>query len=125
LQTTSQAQALDFLARDLSQVLAFSWAVSTVGLVTDFFDIPNDALGKIDTYINGTGPEEQQDLISRLQAEANAQLDAFVGVENSLSRVTDAINGPDEFKPNDPESMLDDGGGFINGARTFISILQI
>lgn len=55
LQTGSQAAALDRLTRDLSILLAFEWAVSTVNKGASILniDIPLDPLAKIGAYING------------------------------------------------------------------------
>ena len=125
LQTGSQSAALDRLTQDLSTLLVFDWAVSTIGLAGDVFNIPTEPLGKIGTYINGLDGPPEGELKSRLQSEASEQLSAFKAVEARFDKARELGEALGEGpKPFDPSGDVDDTGGFINGARLFISILR-
>lgn len=119
LTTGSQAKAVDLLMSDLSNLLVFEWALSSLSSISEFaFKFPVPVLGQLGAFVNGVNVSgTAQSLgISLLKEEGGAVLARLL----DISKTGIAIgNVPKPFDPVDDGSI----GGVVNGARWFIRLL--
>ncbi|TWU37529.1 tRNA nuclease WapA precursor [Novipirellula aureliae] len=120
LATNSMSEAADRLMNELSVLLTFHWALSTIDTAGSLLNIPTGPLGKTGAYIDGINPGGAGLALKYLKLEGNATISALAETYGAAKDAYGAIGGPSRFKEQAPTS----GGGFINGARTFLAILR-
>jgi RHS repeat-associated protein len=123
LASGSRAEAADNLMQDLSVLLLFDWSISTLKTGAGLMGIPSGPLGQIGAFINGFNPSKAQEkrALDALKAEGGAIVELLAKTYTNGKAVDKASKGPQAFKPGfDGKSS----GGFINGARWFLSVLK-
>lgn len=126
LATGSQMHAANLLMRDLSVALAFEWALSTISTGASILDIPIGPLGQLGAYINGINPNSSaaNNAVKLLVAEGSATVAILAEAYRDSKRIVDAAKGPTPFDPGVEFSEIQSFGGFINGARAFLTLLR-
>ena len=124
LSTGSRAKAADLLVRDMSILLVFDWSLSTVKKGTKLLNIPIGPLGQLGSFVNGLNPNKTllNSNLKLLIAEGEATVSALAETYKHLNDLGSTAKGPKSFNPdfNEIKSL----GGFVNGARWFLSLLR-
>jgi choice-of-anchor C domain-containing protein len=123
LASGNRAVAADRLMDELSTLLVFDWSISTASTGAGLLGIPTGPLAQIGAFVNGINPSgmQQKEALNALKREGGATIELLTKTYSQTKSVINAARGPEPFNPEfDGKSM----GGFVNGARWFLSLLR-